>query len=220
MLHNLRRNRSFVQIRRIGCGYLHSNIFCISFKLRFGSHFISSIKFYHNADSASSVNIGGNYTLITLKTADLDILADGENLILNQGFYRHIGTVGNSFHQSVHISRILFQNSIGAGLYKVLEIRVLRNKVSLSIYFDHNAYIASLIGSGISNAFCSDTASLLGSGSQTFFSQYIHSGFHVAVSLSQSLFAVHHAATCFFSQICYVFCSKSHRYIPPFLSFL
>ena len=54
------------------------------------------------------------------------------------------------------------------------------------------------------------------SGSQTLFSQKLNGLVHVAVSLSQRLFAVHHTAVCHLSQLFYVLCCKCHDTSLPF----
>ena len=155
------------------------------------------------------MDIGNNRTLIALETADLDILADGQDLFLQQCIDGHVGACRLASQKCFHICRILGDNRIRTGLYKVLEIRILRNKVGFRVYFDGNANILRLIGACKRNALCGNTASLLCSSGKALFSQEIDSGVHIAVCFSQCLLAVHHSAAGLLTKCCNVFCCKS-----------
>ena len=143
-----------------------------------------------------------------LKTANLNVFADGENLLSEHFLNGLLAAVSLESEKRRNICGVLFDNGVGANLNKFHEGIVLRNKVGLCVYFDNNANAVVVGGNGIGNALCRDSAGLLCYLCKTLLSQKVDSLVHVAVSLSERLFAVHHAAACFFSECLYIMSCK------------
>ena len=210
MLHNVCRHRITIQIQG---GYrcnLHGHILSKFLELSLRCDLRSCIKFHQNGDLAAHVNISGHDAFVTDETPNFDILTDSEDLFLQQSVHCHLCAGSLTVKQSLHISRVLFGNSLRAGFDKSLEFSVLRHKVGLGVHFDSHAHGFIFIDICERNALGSYTASFLSGGSQAFFTQKIQSGFHIAVRSGQRLLAVHHSAASLLTKGGNVFCCKCH----------
>src|SRR5699024_4542434 len=105
----------------------------------------------------------------------------------------------------------LLGNHLSQLLGEVDELVVLGNEVGLGIDLDDNS--AVIKSNRVNHALGSDTASLLGGGSQPLLAQDLNCLLEVAVSLGQSLLALHHAAVGLLAQFHNVFCRNSHNSI-------
>ena len=146
--------------------------------------------------------------VVTNETAQLDVLTDGQNLLLQcslNGQVAHLASL-----ERVHVSRILLHDNVSQIRYKLLEVCILCNEVGLGVNFDHAGYAALSANLCTNHALCSDTASLLCSLGQTLLAQQLNSLVEIAVCFLECLLAVHHAYAGHFAQLLYVSSSKSH----------
>ena len=154
--------------------------------------------------------------LVTDETTDLDILADGENLILQHSVNGHIGAVCLSCKESFNVCRVLIDNGLGTGLNEIDKLSILRNEVGLSVDFDHNANLTALADHSVCNTLSCNTACLLNGSCKTLLAENLGCLLYIALSLCESLFAIHHAAACLSAQICNVLSCEIH-FKSPFL---
>jgi len=162
---------------------------------------------------AAAVDVSRANALVTDETTDLDVLLDDQDQVL-QSLVNGLASLGLASHQSLNISRVLQHDDLGCFLDERNELVVLGNEVSLSVDFDDNTDLALRAVIRVDHALSSGTACLLCSGSQTTLTQDLDCLLEVAVSLGQSLLALHHAAVGLLAQLHNVFCSNSHFYSP------
>ena len=96
-----------------------------------------------------------------LKATDLNILADGQDLLLQQLGNGHLRAFRLQSKQSLYVGGRLVENGQRAGLDKSLKISVLRDKVGLGIDLDHNTCGVVVIGDCQGNTLGSNAVSLL-----------------------------------------------------------
>ena len=208
------RNRGLIEISRIQSGNLHCDVlaalvenFCRN---------ILGLKTNENADSAAAVYVSNAVALVTDEATDLDVLADGENLILQHSINSHIGAVCLSCKESFNVCRVLIDNSLGTGLNEIDELSILRNEIGLSVDFNHNANLTALADHSVCNTLSCNTACLLNGSCKTLLAENLGCLLYIALSLCESLFAIHHAAACLSAQICNVLSCEIH-FKSPFL---
>lgn len=83
--------------------------------------------------------------LVASEATDLQVFANGEDLILQRGVNSNIGTGQLAVHQGLYISGILINNSLGTSLDKTDEISVFTNKVGFGVDLDNNANLLFVI---------------------------------------------------------------------------
>ena len=148
--------------------------------------------------------------LVAGKATDLQVFADGEDLILQGSINGDIGAGQLAVHQGVNVGGVLIDNGLGAGLNKADEISVLADEVGLGVDLDHNADLLIVVYHSADDTLGSNTAGLLGSSGQALFTQELDRLFYIAVGSGQGLFAVHHAAAGLFAQVLNILSSKCH----------
>ena len=158
---------------------------------------------------AAAVDVSRANALVTDETTDLDVLLDDQDQVL-QSLVNGLTSLGLASHQSLNISRVLQHDDLGCFLDEINELVVLGNEVSLSVDFDDNTDLALGAVVSVDHTLGSNAACLLGSSSQTTLAQDLNSLLEVAVSLSQSLLALHHAAVGLLAQFHNVLCRNSH----------
>ena len=210
MLHDFRRNFALAQIRRIRGRHLHADVFRKRFKLRFRRSGFVRVELYHYADSAGRMDIGRHHAVKAGEAANLDVLADGEDLLAQQFRHGHLGADGFDVHQGIDIRRFFRQHGIGAGFHERAEIGIFRNKIGLGIDLDDHTGLAVGRHFGVRNAFGRDAAGFLRGSRQTLFAQEVDGRVHVTVGCRQRFFAIHHAAAGFFAQRSNIFRCKIH----------
>ena len=143
---------------------------------------------------------------------DLDVLADDQDhllLLLQHGAAVAVG----GGHQGVQVGGLLLGHHSGHALDEVHELLVLTHEVGLGIDLDHHAHTVN--DGGIGHALGGDAAGLLLRSGQALLPQDLYGLVHVAVSLSERLFAVHHAHAGHLAQSLYIFRGESHCILPP-----
>ena len=172
-------------------------------------------------------NVNGG-VVETLETTDLQVLADGQNLLLQSvlnGAFAHLASL-----ESLNVSRSVLDNNVSNVGNELLEVSVLSNEVGLGVYLDDCAYAALITEGGedskeqltygsLDQTLSSDAVCLLGSLSQALLTEQLDSLVEVAVGLGQCLLAVHHAYAGHFAELLYVSSGKSHFIIPPIYDF-
>ena len=78
--------------------------------------------------------------VIADETAQLQVFADGQDLVSGDSVHGTVGAGIGSGLQSVDVSGILFSNCLGAVGDKFLEGGVLCHEVGLRVAFQHDAY--------------------------------------------------------------------------------
>ena len=151
--------------------------------------------------------------LVTDETANLDVLLDDEDQVL-QSLVHGLAGLGLASHQSLNVSRVLLHDDLSCLLDESNELVVLGDEVGLSVDFDDDADLALRAVLRVDHALSSSTACLLCSGSQTTLTQDLDCLLEVAVGLGQCLLALHHAAVGLLAQLHNVLCSNSHFYSP------
>ena len=116
--------------------------------------------------------------------------------------------------ESVDVGCLGGQSLICNCLYIVTEFLVLCNEVGLRVNLYGYCTLAVLSYNVNYDTLSCDSVGFLLSLCKTFLSQELNGFVHIAVGLSQSLFAVHHACAGHFSQFFYHCCCNSHFYIP------
>ena len=189
-------------------GDLHGNVLAELSELRLGSHLVGGVKSDHNADSAAAVYIGDNSAFVLLKAANLDVLADDQNLLFQERVNGHLGAGSRLRQKRLYVGGILFDHGLGAGVNECHEFGVLCHEVGLGVDFDHNAHV--VLDQRVNGTLGSDSACLLLGSGQTLLAQNVNSLIHIAVGFGECLFAVHHAAAGHFSQIFNISSCKCH----------
>ena len=136
------------------------------------------------------MNIGYNLTLIAGKAANLNILTNGKEELLNL-FFNGLSVLFKS-QKSVNISRILLGNDFRNFSGKSLKSVAVGNEVGLTVNLNNSAH--TVLGVCANCTLGSYTACLFGLRSKSLFTEKISRCFHISVALGESLFAVHHAA--------------------------
>jgi len=162
---------------------------------------------------AAAVDVCRADALVTDETADLDVLLDDQDQLLQSLIDSLIAHL--AVHQGLNVSRVLLHDDLGGVLDELDELVVLGNEVGLSVDLDDNTDLALGAVISVDHALSSNTASLLGSGSQTTLAQDLDCLLEVAVSLGQSLLALHHAAVGLLAQFHNVLCRNSHFCYSP-----
>ena len=149
------------------------------------------------------MDIGSYKTILLsdlLKSADVHVLTNdgdlrGQSLFYGQG--RILFPLLSE--ECIHICCGCLK-SLGCNICCVgLELLVLCNEISLSVYFYNNCLFMIIGQSGNYNTFCCDTASLLSCACKAFLSQEINCLVHITVGSCKSLLAIHHACSGYFS---------------------
>src|SRR5699024_5789164 len=110
----------------------------------------------------------------------------------------------------LNVRRSFLHDNAGQIGNKLLEVRILCNKVGLRVDLDDRAYAALIAYGRADNALSRNTVRLLGSLGETLLTQQLDRLVKVAVRLGQRLLAVHHAYVGHFTELLYVSSSKSH----------
>ena len=145
------------------------------------------------------------------KTTDLQVLADGHDLLGHGLGNGQLGAGILAVHQSVHVSGIVLGNSLGDILDESHEEVGLGAEVGLAVDFHQSAH--AVLGQSIGHTLGSDAAGLLGSLGQTLLTQPLNSLVHIAVGLDERLLAIHHAHAGHLAQGLNISSSKSHDLI-------
>ena len=156
------------------------------------------------------MDVRGDSALIAGKAADFDVLADGEDLLLQQGVHSLLGAGSLAGQQGFHVGGVLLDNGVSAGLDKGLEVGVLGDKVGLGVDLDDHAHLAVLADSGESHALGGDAASLLHGSGQALLAQEVNGLFHIALGSGEGLLAIYHAAAGLLTKGGDVFRGKIH----------
>ena len=179
----------------------------INLKAVGGGDRIVNGKLHDNADTASGMDIGGHCTLVAGEAADLDVLADGENLVLQKGVNGHVAAVSFGGKQGLNVGGVFVNNGVGAGLDKGLE---LGNEVGLGVDLDSYGNLAALADLCKGHTLGGNAPGLLHGSGKALLAQKVNSLLHVAFGLGQGFFAVHHAAAGLLTEFGYVFSGKIH----------
>ena len=144
----------------------------------------------------------------TVKAADLDVLTNGEHLLLQRFLHGQIAHLAGL--KRLNVRRSFLHDNAGQIGNKLLEVRILCNKVGLRVDLDDRAYAALIAYGRADNTLSRNTVRLLGSLGETLLTQQFDRLVEVAVRLCQRLLAVHHAYVGHFTELLYVSSSKSH----------
>ena len=174
-----------------------------------GGDIVGSVELGDDADAAAAMDIGGDGALIPGEAADLDVLADGLDVLLEQVVHGLVA-VGLAGQQSLHVRGVLGDDHVGAGVDKSLELSVLSHEVGLGVDLDDHGHLAAVRDLGEGHALGGNTAGLLLGGSQALLPQEINSLVHVAVTLGEGLLAIHHAAAGHFPELGNVLGGETH----------
>ena len=167
----------------------------------------SGIVVFHqqqHADLAAHVDISLHHAAVGLiagEAADGNLLADGNGRVAHQvgdglAFVVHKLLV----HQLVHVDGVGKRYMLGDVLAEVLEVVGIGHKVGFAVDLDDSAHGFVLGHIVDDSALGGDAAGLLGGGGEALLAQPLDGLFHFALSLNQSLFAVHHAGLRHFAQ--------------------
>ena len=146
--------------------------------------------------------------VVAREAADLDVLADDEDLIvllLEHG----LAVAVSAGVQRVEISRVLLGDDGGDALDVIHEQVILGHEVRLRVDLDDHAN--TIDDGGVSHALGGDAAGLLLSGGEALLTEPFHSLINIAVSSGEGLFAVHHADAGHFTQIFHISSRKCHN---------
>ena len=191
LLHFLRGNLSGGDIGRAHSGDLHGQVLA---QLHNSGLVLNalSLQVDQNADLAVHVDIGNIDAIgIADEAADLDVLADGQNLVGGDSVHGTVGAGIGGGLQGLHIGRILLGDDGSYVTDELLEGGVLGDEVGLGVDLDDSAH-AAVNDSSIAHALSGDLAGLLGLGSQALLTQPVDCLVLIAVSGNQCLLAVHH----------------------------
>ena len=166
------------------------------------------------------MHISGHDAFVTRKTADLNVLADGLDLLV-QGLLHGLAVLHGTGQQGFHVGGVLLGHRLGGTLHEGLEGIVFGHEVGLGVDLDDHAHLGGLVDIGHDGALGGDAAGLFGDLGQALFAENINRFVHIALGFHQGLFAVHHAASGLFAERLYVFRSKCcHTIFPPYTSLL
>ncbi len=207
---DLLRNLGLIHISRThSCG-LHADILT---KLKNGLVALEVIRHRQPnqyTDNAAHMGIRDVHSriIITVKAADLDILANGEHLFLERALNGEVAQFASLECVNIHRG-ILHHDTCQIG-NKLLEIRILRNKVSFRVDLNNCANAAVGADRRADNALSRDTASLFGSLREALLTQKLNRLIEIAVSLLERLLTIHHAYAGLLAQLFYISSSKCH----------
>lgn len=146
-----------------------------------------------DADLTTHVDVRSERSVLSLagsEAGDLHVLAHDVN---------HLGELGGNgllahrlLEQSVDVSRLGGSDNLSDLGSKAGELGVRANEVGLAGELEQSAGLAILRDERGDSALVGLTASLLGSLGKAVLTQNVDSGVHVAVSLDESLLALHH----------------------------
>ena len=119
---------------------------------------------------AAAVDVCRADALVTDETANLDVLLDDQDQVL-QSLVNGLAGLGLASHQSLNISRVLLHDDLSCLLDESNELVVLGNEVGLSVDLDDNTHLALGAVVSVDHTLGSGAACLLGSGSQTTLTQ-------------------------------------------------
>ena len=199
-----------VQVGGVGSSNLHGDVLAEGSELGLGSNLVAGLELDDDTVGAAAMDISGAVALIAGETANLDVLLDDQDQSLQgivNGALAHLAT-----HQGLNIGGVLLSNHSSQLLGEVNELVVLGNEVGLGVDLDDNG--AAVGGGGVDHALGGDAAGLLGGGGQALLTQDLDGLGEIAVSLGQSLLALHHAAVSLAAQFHNVFCRNSHDNCP------
>ena len=152
------------------------------------------------------MDVGGNLagSLITGKTTNADLLADGNSRLAHQ--------VGDGLalvvhellrQQRIHIGGVLLGDVLGHIVGEVQEVVSLGHEVGLAVDLNDHTHGCVLVGVLSYNALGRNTAGLLGGLAQTLLTQPFNSLVHIAVACDKRLLAIHHASAGALAQFLY-----------------
>ena len=218
MAQNVLGHVGLVQVAGVSSSDLHGDVLAEGSELGLGSDVVRGLELDDDAVGAAAMDVGSAVALIAGKAANLDVLLDDQDQVL-QSLVNGLTSLGLASHQSLNISRVLQHDDLGCFLDEINELVVLGNEVSLSVDLDDNTDLALGAVVSVDHTLGSNAACLLGSSSQTTLAQDLNSLLEVAVSLSQSLLALHHAAVGLLAQFHNVLCRNSHFCSLPYTLF-
>ena len=216
---DLSGDSSLIDVAGVGSCDLHGNILAVCSKLVLGLDAVGGLEVDQDAVGAAAVDVCRADALVTDETADLDVLLDDQDEVL-QSLIDGLAALGLACHQSLDISGVLLHDDLGGLLDEGNELVVLGDEVGLGVDLDDDAHLALGAVISVDHALGSHAACLLGGGSQTTLTQDLDRLLEVAVSLGQSLLALHHAAVGLLAQFHNVLCSNSHFGILPYTVFV
>lgn len=134
-------------------------------------------------NNAAHVVVSNVYSVCveTSETTDLDVLTDGQNLLLQSGLNGQLAHLASL--QRVNVSRVLLDDNGSNVVYECLEVSVLCNEVGLSVDLNDCSDAALVANLSAYNALSSNTVSLLSSLCQALLAQQLDCLVEVAVSL-------------------------------------
>ena len=147
------------------------------------------------------------------KAADLDVLADDQDLLLEHLLHSQAGLAVGEGHEGLHVHRTPLGHHIAHVLGELFELVVLCHEVGLSVDLHQGSAVGEHFG--IRHALGSDAAGLLLGSSQALLPQELNGLVHVAVGLCQCFLAVQHAHASHLAQRFYISSSKCHGNKPP-----
>ena len=164
---------------------------------------------HQNADLAAGMDIAHAGVLGEAdEAADLQVLADGHDLLGHGLGHGQLGAGILAVHQGIHIGGVVIQNGLGDILDEGDEQVALGAEVGLAVDFHQGAH--AVLHQGIGHTLGGDAAGLLGGLGQALLAQILNGLVHVAVALGQGLLAVHHAHAGHLAQGLHISSSKRH----------
>ena len=164
---------------------------------------------HQNADLAAGMDIAHAGVLGKAdEAADLQVLADGHDLLGHGLGHGQLGAGILAVHQGVHIGGVVIQNGLGDILDEGDKQVALGAEVGLAVDFHQGAH--AVLHQGIGHTLGGDAAGLLGGLGQALLPQILNGLVHVAVALGQGLLAVHHAHAGHLAQGLHISSSKRH----------
>ncbi len=167
-----------------------------------------------HADAAVHVVVGDAHAAVEAgEAADLDVLADGEDHLLQGLLHGQAGLAIGEGHQGLHVHGAPLAHHVAHVLDELHELVVLGHEVGLGVDLHQGGAVGEDLG--VSHALGGDAAGLLLGGGQALLPQELNSLVHVAVGLGQRLLAVQHAHAGHLAQGFYISSSKCHGNKPP-----
>ena len=199
-----------VHEQRAHSSCLHADVLAQLDNCRIALQVVGNFQTNQNADNAAHMGVANVYgaLVVTLEAADLQIFADGQNLLLQSAFNGYVAHFSSL--QSVQICRILSDNNLCYVRSELLEVSVLCNEVGLRVYFYDCSSAALVADLDAYDALSSNAASLLSSLCQTLLTQDLNCLVEVTVSFGQCLLAIHHTNIGLLAQCLYILCRKCH----------
>ena len=209
---NVSGDVGLVQVAGVSSSDLHGDVLAEGSELSLGSNIVRSLELDDDAVGAAAMDISGAVTLVTSEAANLDVLLDDKDQSLQGVVNRALAHLAS--HQGLNVGGVLVSNDLGQVLGEVNKLVVLGDEVGLGVDLNDDSAVG--VRNGIDHALGGDTASLLVGSSQTLLAQDLDCLLEVAVSLSQCLLALHHAAVGLLTQFHNVLCRNSHSSQCPF----